>query len=178
LVLVDLHHDLFDLFEVNGLSAPTRAIDNCLALLNHARAWGFPVAFTRRIAAAETLGAASSYPRWISGFEPQRSDMVFDRCKPSCYASSEFAEMAEHLGGNFVFAGRVGELSCLSTAVDAHHHGHRPMAVIDALVSRGGKNLPTATMESALAHILSLYVDTDTTEGWMIATSRRLKVRE
>ena len=33
-------------------------------------------------------------------------------------------------------------------------------------------------MERALAHIVSLYVDCDTAEGWMIATSRRLKVRE
>ena len=178
LVLVDLHHDLFDLFEVNGLSAPTRAIDNCLALLSHARALGFPVALTRRIVASETIGTTPTYPRWINGFEPQRSDMVFDRCKPSCYASSEFAEMAEHLGGNFVFAGRVGELSCLSTAVDAHHRGQRPTAVIDALVTRGDKMLAPATMECALANILSLYVDTDTTEGWMAATTRRLKVRE
>ena len=178
LVLVDLHHDLFDLFEVNGVSAPTRAIENCLALLGHARALGFQVAFTRRIAASETLGAAPTYPRWISGFEPQRSDMVFDRCKPSCYASSEFAEMAEHLGGNFVFAGRLGELSCLSTAVDAHHRGERPTAIADAMVSRGGKNLPAAATECALAHIFSLYVETDTTAGWMIATSRRLKMRE
>ena len=178
LVLVDLHHDLLDLFEVNGRATPTRAIDNCLALLGHARALGFQVAFTRRIAASETLGAPPTYPRWINGFEPLRSDMVFDRCKPSCYASAEFAEMAEHVEGNFVFAGRVGEWSCLSTAVDAHHLGQRPTAVVDALISRGGKNLSAITMECALAHIFSLYVDTDTTEGWMRATSRRLKVRE
>jgi nicotinamidase-related amidase len=178
LVLIDLHHDLFDLFEVNGVSAPTRALDNCLALLSHARALGFPVAFTRRIAACETLGAPPTYPRWISGFEPQRSDMVFDHCKPSCYASAEFGEMAEHLAGNFVFAGRLGELSCLSTAVDAHHRGERPTAIVDAMVSRCSKNLSAATTEHALAHMLSLYVETDTTEGWTIATSRRLKVRE
>jgi len=178
LVLVDLHHDLFDLFEVNGVSGPTRAIENCGAVLEHARACGFPVAFTRRIAAPEHLAAAPSYPRWINGFEPLRSDMVFERCLPSCYASADFAEMAEHLGGNFVVAGQVGELSCLSTAVDAFHRDQRPTVLTDALVSRGGKDLPAATMERALAHILSLYVEPDTAEGWMIATSRRLKVSE
>jgi len=177
LVLVDLHHELFDLFEV-GVSGPTRAIDNCLAVLRHARALGFPVAFTRRIAEPEVLAAAPTYPRWISGFEPQRSDMVFDRCKPSCYASSDFAEMAEHLGGNFVVAGQVGELSCLSTAVDAFHRDQRPTFLTDALVTRGGKDLPAATMERTLGHVISLYVDTDTADGWTRATTRRLRVRE
>ena len=178
LVLVDLHHDLFDLFEVNEASGPTRALDNCVAVLGHARSLGFPVAFTRRITAPETLAGAPSYPRWLNGFEPQRSDMVFDHCLPSCYASTEFAEMAEHLGGSFVIAGRGGEVSCLSTAVDAFHRAHRPTFLTDALVTRGGKNVPASAMERALADILSLYAETDTAEGWMISTSRRLKVRE
>ena len=177
LVLVDLHHELLDLFEV-GVSGPTRAIDNCLALLGHARALGFPVAFTRRIAAPEVLGATPTYPRWISGFEPQRSDMVFDHCLPSCYSSAEFAETAEHLEGNFVVAGQAGEQSCLSTAVDAFHRNQRPTFLTDALVTRGGNDVPATTMEHALAHIVSLYVNTDTATRWMVGNTRRLAVRE
>ena len=177
-VLVDLHHDLLDLFDVNGDRSPTRAIENCRAVLRHARALGFPVALTRRISAPDGLGQPLSYPRWISGFEPQRSDMVFDRCRPSCYGSPEFVEMAEQLGGSFVLLGKVAELSCLSTAVDAFHRDHRPTFLTDSLVSRGGSDLPAATMESALAQLLSLYVETDTAERWMSATSLRLKVRE
>ena len=178
LVLVDLHHDLFDLFEVNGESGPTSALDRCGALLKHARTCGFPVAFTRRVAALESFAATPSYPRWINGFEPQRSDMVFDHSRPSCYDSCEFAQMADYLGGNFVMAGRMGELSCLSTAVDAHHRDHRPLLLIDALVSRSSKGLSAVTMERALAQIVSHYAETETAEGWMSATSRRLKVRE
>ena len=178
LVLVDLHHDLFDLFEVSEQAGPARAIENCAALLDHARACGFPVAFTRRMTTPTALGAVPTYPRWIDGFEPQRSDMVFDRWRPSCYASPEFAEIAEHLGGNFVLAGQAGELSCLSTTVDALHRDQRPTVITDALVTHGGRELLPATMERALAHILSLYAETDTTQGWMIATSRRLRMRE
>jgi nicotinamidase-related amidase len=178
LVLVDLHHDLVDLVEVNADSSPTRALENCAELLRHARACGFPVAFTRRIAVAENFAAPPTYPRWINGFEPHRSDMVFDHCRPSCYTSLEFAEMAEHLGGNFVIAGRLGESSCLATAVDAHHRDQRPTVLVDALVTRGSRALPPEMMERALAHILSLYAETDTAHGWMSATSRRLKVRE
>ena len=178
LVLVDLHHDLFDLFEVGGNSGPTRAIENCSAVLAHARALGFPVAFTRRIAAPQSFAGTPRYPRWINGFEPQRSDMVFDRCQPSCYASAEFAEKADHLGDNFVIAGQVGELSCLSTAIDAFHRGQRPTFLTDALVSCSSGDLPAETMERALAHIISLYAECDTADGWMMATSRRLKVHE
>jgi nicotinamidase-related amidase len=178
LVLVDLHHDLFDLFEVNDVSGPRQAIETCGEVLRHARALGFPVAFTRRIAAPENLAAAPSYPRWINGFEPQRSDMVFDRCRPSCYESPEFAEMADRLDGNFVLAGQAAEWSCLSTVVDAFHRDHRPMVLLDAVVSRTGRGLPSTAMECALGQILSLYADSDTAEGWMTATSRRLRVRE
>jgi nicotinamidase-related amidase len=178
LVLVDLHHDLFDLFEVNSTSGPTRALDNCFSLLRHARDLGFPVAFTRHVAAPETLAGAPTYPRWINGFEPQRSDMVFDHALPSCYSSAEFAETAAHLGGNFVVAGQVGELSCLSTAVDAFHRNQRPTFLTDALVTHGSRELPAVEMERALAHLLSFYVDTDMAGGWIASTSRRLKVRE
>lgn len=178
LVLVDLHHDLFDLFEVSDISGPTRALDNCLAVLRHARTLGFPVAFTRRIAAPDTLAGAPNYPRWINGFEPQRSDMVFDHGLPSCYSSAEFAEMADHLDGNFVVAGQVGELSCLSTAVDAFHRDQRPTFLTDALATHSDGDLPASAMERALAHIVSFYAETDTAQGWMIATSRRARVRE
>jgi isochorismate hydrolase len=178
LVLVDLHHELFDLVEVEGETALPRAIERCAEVLRHARSCGFPVAFTRRVAAPASLAAAPTYPRWIAGFEPQRSDMVFDHCRPSCYASSEFAEMTEQLGGNFVLAGRLGELSCLSTAVDAFHRDHRPTVLTDALVCRGGKDFPAVAMERALAHILSLYVEAETADSWISATSRRQKVRE
>jgi isochorismate hydrolase len=104
--------------------------------------------------------------------------MVFDHCRPSCYDSIEFAQMAEYLRGKFVMAGGMGELSCLSTAVDAHHRDHRPTMLVDALVSRCGKGVPATMMERALGEIVSLYAETDTAEGWMSATSLRLKVHE
>jgi acyl CoA:acetate/3-ketoacid CoA transferase alpha subunit len=72
----------------------------------------------------------------------------------------------------------VAELSGLSTAVDAFHRDQRPTFLIDALVTRGARDLPAATMEQALGHVISLYAEVDTAEGWMIATTRRLKVRE
>ena len=104
--------------------------------------------------------ASPAYPRWIEGIEPNRWDMVFDRQRPSCYASAEFREVADEIGGNYVIAGRFGELSCLSTAIDAFHRDHRPTVLSDALMCRAHDDVPAAAMLRAVTCILSHYADT------------------
>jgi isochorismate hydrolase len=178
LVLVDLHHDASDLMAICSSGSDTDAIVNCRRLLAHARANGFPVGFMRRLAAPPNPATTPVYPRWIEGFEPKRSDMIFDRWRPSCYASAPFAEMGECLSGNYVLAGQFGEMSCLSTAVDAFHRDHRPTFLTDALVIRGGDDISASAMQRAVAHIISLYADAKSTESWLRATTRRLRVRE
>jgi isochorismate hydrolase len=178
LVLVDLHHDASDLVAMCSSGSVTDAIANCRRVLAHARANGFPIGFTRRLAAPPNPATTPVYPRWIEGFEPRRSDMIFDRWRPSCYASAPFAEMGECLTGNYVLAGQFGEMSCLSTAVDAFHRDHRPTFLTDALVIRGGDDISASAMQRAIAHIISLYADAKSTESWLRATARRMRVRE
>jgi isochorismate hydrolase len=178
LVLVDLHHDASDLMAICSSGSVTDAIVNCRRLLAHARVNGFPVGFTRRLAAPPNPATTPVYPRWIEGFEPRRSDMIFDRWRPSCYASAPFAEMGECLNGNYVLAGQFGEMSCLSTAVDAFHRDHRPTFLTDALVIGGGDDISAGAMQRAVSHIISLYADAKSTENWLRATARRLRVRE
>jgi isochorismate hydrolase len=121
--------------------------------------------------------ASPIYPRWIEGFEPKRCDMVFDRQRPSCYASAEFRDMADDIGGNYVVAGQFGELSCLSTAIDALHRDHRPTFLTDALVSLSYEDTSASAVLKALARILSLYAEVVRTEPWIIATSQRVGAR-
>jgi isochorismate hydrolase len=175
LLLVDLHHD------VDGIDSPEggiscEALVNCRAVLRHARACHIPVAFTRLVAAPKNMLASPVYPRWIEGMEPSRWDMVFDRQRPSCYASAEFREIAEQIGGNYVIAGRFGELSCLSTAVDAFHHDHRPIVLSDALMCGKYDDLSAAAMRRALSCIFSQYELTVGTQVWIHASSRRVGV--
>jgi nicotinamidase-related amidase len=177
LVLIDMHHELLGGAETLANTVPTEVIANCRAALRHARACGIPVAFTRQVAPSVSMLASPIYPRWIEGFEPKRWDMVFDRQRPSCYASAEFRDMAEDIGGNYVVAGQYGELSCLSTAIDALHRDHRPTFLTDALVSRANEDLSAGAMLRALARILSLYADVSRTQPWIIATSQRVGVR-
>ena len=176
LVLVDLHHELMGGAEALGNTIPAEMIANCRRALRHARASGIPVAFTRQVAPSASMLDSPIYPRWIEGFEPKRRDMVFDRQRPSCYASAEFRDMADDIAGNYVVAGQFGELSCLSTAIDALHRDHRPTFLTDALVSCSHEDLSAGTMLRSLARILSLYADVTRTQPWIIATSQRVGV--
>jgi nicotinamidase-related amidase len=175
LVLVDMHHELRGA-ESLGNTIPTEVIANCRTALRHARANGIPVALTRQVAPSASMLDSPAYPRWIEGFEPQRRDMVFDRQHPSCYASAEFRDMADEIAGNYVVAGQFGELSCLSTAIDALHRDHRPTFLTDALVSCSHEDASAGTMLRALARILSLYAEVTRTQPWIFATSQRVGV--
>ena len=173
LLLIDLHHDA-SCAETHAATLQSEALANCRAVLRHARACGIPVAFTRQVVPPASLLDSPAYPRWIEGIEPNRWDMVFDRQRPSCYASAEFREVANEIGGNYVIAGRFGELSCLSTAVDAFHRDHRPTVLADALICRAHDNLPAAAMLDAVMCILPQYAQTIRTQPWIRATSRRV----
>jgi len=171
LVLADLHHwpALAEGERVKPRIAATLA--RCRDALMHARRMSFPVAFVRRVNNSGLFGQRKRYPTWLEGFEPGRSDMVFEHTMPSCYESPEFAAMAKHANGNFVLAGLFSETTCLSTAVDAHHRGHHCTYLEDASVSRGMGECESETAYRTLTHIISLYSDITSTGTWIHATS-------
>jgi isochorismate hydrolase len=173
LVLVDMHHDASH-GEMRRAPFFSEALANCRAALRHARACGIPVAFTRQVAAPVNLVTSPAYPRWIEGFEPSRWDRVFDRQRPSCYASPEFSEAADELCGNYVMAGRFAELSCLSTAVEAFHRDHHPIVLGDALMCAPQGHVPVPDMQQAITSILSHYAETAATQTWIRTTARKV----
>jgi isochorismate hydrolase len=101
--------------------------------------------------------------------------MIFDRHLPSCYTSTDFRDMVEEIGGHYVVAGQFAELACLSTAIDAFHRDHHPVFLSDALVVRGGSDLPPELMRKSLISILSLYSNVARTQPW-ITQSRSVGV--
>lgn len=174
LVLVDMHSDA---------SAPigpeySEAIENCRIALRHARARGFPVAFSRQLTSSSNLWATPDYPSWIDGIEPTRSDMIFDRPLPSCYANSEFVDMVDRIGGVYVIAGLFGEGACLSTAIDAFHREHRITFLADASASRACWDVSTEAMHKAVSGIMSHYAYVGGTRPWIQATSERVGASE
>ena len=135
LVLVDLQQEYIASPRVLALEETKSALANCSAALAHARAMGLPVAFVRWIDRTPIFNKASPFSRWIEGFQPHGVDMVFERNRPSCYASADFAEVIGGGGGNFVLAGFAGEAACLATAIDGFHRGHSITFLADASAS-------------------------------------------
>ena len=92
LVLVDLQQEYIASPRVLALEETKGALANCRAALAHARAMGLPIAFARWIDRGPLFNKATRFSRWIEGFEPHGVDMIFERNRPSCYASTDFAE--------------------------------------------------------------------------------------
>jgi nicotinamidase-related amidase len=106
-------------------------VRQCKIALLHARTHAIPVALTRRIDAPS--GAAdSSDAAWITGFEPQKLDRIFERVGGSFYSNPYFAEIAASCGGRVFVAGLTAEEDLRLTRQHAVRHGHAVTLLSDA----------------------------------------------
>src|SRR5258706_11292385 len=123
LVMVDLQERNHDKMARDRASDLARSMENCTLAIRHARRLGLPIAFTRQ---ADRPGSIErpAQSAWISGFEPKRSDMVFERQQPSCYTNQPFEDTVSRVGG-FAISALVSEATCLATAIDASHTSNR-----------------------------------------------------
>ena len=170
LVLVDLQQEYIAESRALALEGAPAALERCRVALEHARANGFPVAFLRWIDNAPFFNPNSRFARWIEGFEPHGCDMIFERNRPSCYASREFAEFMGLNGQPVVMAGFAGETACLSTAIDAFHRGHSFTYLQDASASHRLDNTDADNAHRAVGDIIRLYGEVLDTRSWVDAT--------
>jgi nicotinamidase-related amidase len=167
LVMVDLQENNYDELAKNRASDLIRSMQNCTLAIRHARNLGLPIAFTR---SSGNPGGMERSPQsaWISGFEPKRSDMVFERPQPSCYANQLFEDVVSRIG-SFAIAG-LAEEACLATAIDASHRGHRVTFLSDASVGRGRHDTDAKDVHILTTKAIELFADTVETRHWLIAT--------
>jgi len=173
LVMVDLQQEYIASPRVLALEETKGALANCRAALAHARAMGLPVAFVRWIDRTPIFNKASRFSRWIEGFEPHGVDMIFERNRPSCYASADFAEVIGGGGGSFVLAGFAGEAACLATAIDGFHRGHGITFLADASASHALDDIAAKDVHRVISTVAGLYGEVLTTKSWIARTSRR-----
>jgi nicotinamidase-related amidase len=171
LVMIDLQQKNYDELAKDRASDLRRSLENCLSAIQHARNLGLPIAFTRQ-GDNPGLIERSAQSAWISGLEPKRSDMVFERPQPSCYTNQMFEDVVSRIG-NFAIAGLVAEETCLATAIDASHRGHHITFLSDASVSRARHNTDSQAVHSLTTKAIELFADTVTTRHWLVATSPR-----
>jgi nicotinamidase-related amidase len=171
LVMVDLQMRTYEELAGDPACDIARALDNCMSAIRHARSSGVPIAFTRSNTATGS-GGGSEHSAWIAGFEPKRSDMVFERQQPSCYANPLFEDIVSQTG-SFAIAGLVAEEACLATVIDAAHRGHHVTFLSDASVSRGRLGADGRAAHVATTKAMELFADVRATRHWLIATSQR-----
>jgi hypothetical protein len=170
LVLVGLHR--FEDTEAN-LPRCTESLSACKDALAAARSAGLSIAHVRRLTAPASLHAWPSYPSWLPGFEPMRSDMVFDVLQPSCYSSVEFSQAMEYSRGNFAIAGHFGETMCLSTAIEAYHRKHLFTYLPDASKCQPPGQISPEIYRDALTHIIALYGEVMDSAAWAQSLQQR-----
>lgn len=171
LVIADLQEQNYHELARDPLSDVARSLENCMFAIRHARDSGLPIAFARQASTSE-WSETSTCSAWISGFEPRRSDMVFERRQPSCYASQLFEDVVSRVG-SFAIAGLVAEETCLATVIDASHRGHHVTFLSDASVSRRRPDADARSVHLVTTKAIELFADVAATRHWLVATSQR-----
>jgi len=172
LILVDLHDGPPAAASAHDQAGFRDVLEKCRAALSFARQRGFPVAFVRHMSPSPSFLAMHTCPSWIQDIRPARSDMIFERSLPSCYASGEFAQMARR-GGGLVLAGIFGETSCLATLMDGYSRNHLFTYLTDASVSRGHNGVAADEIHRSVVGIASNYSEISSTEAWIDRMSSR-----
>ncbi|MCJ2133814.1 cysteine hydrolase [Methylobacterium sp. J-026] len=170
LVLVDMQQE----YEIAGrpLALPRigPALENCRRALGHARDSGIQVAYVRWIG-APLFQAGTRFARWIEGFEPLGCDMIFDRDRPSCYASPAFADVMERGSPPLVVAGFAGEAACLATAIDGYHRGQDVTFLCDASASHALDGIAAEDIHRSVSAVLRAFADVTDTQAWIDASA-------
>jgi hypothetical protein len=170
LVLVDMHEGVYP--SCANQAGFLDVLEKCRTALAFARQRSLPVAFVRHMSPSPSFLATHACPSWIEDIRPARSDMIFERPLPSCYASSEFAQMARCAGG-LVLAGLFGETSCLSTLMDGYSRNHLFTYLSDASISRGHNGIAASDMHRSVMGIASIYGEISDTVAWIERMSRK-----
>ena len=171
LVFVDLQEEYIAAPRRLAVPGAAQALDKCRVALAHARAIGLPIAFTRWMGRAPFFNRATRFSSWIKGFEPFGTEMVFERDRPSCYASVRFAEMMDMTGGgNIVLTGFAGETACLATVIDAYHRGQQTTFLSDASASHSIDDISSSDLHRIVSKLMRMYGTVITTEDWVRAT--------
>jgi nicotinamidase-related amidase len=122
---------------------------------------------------APFFNAATPFSRWIEGFEPTGGDMVFERDRPSCFASRQFAEVMG-ASGSLVIAGFAGEAACLSTMVEGFHRGKKITYLADASASHSLDHMDGTEVHNVVAKLAGIYGEIQTTAEWVISSGQAL----
>jgi len=133
---------------------------NCRRWLAAARTLKLPIVHVRQIKSDVYFNQRSPFSRWIEGFAPLTTEMLYERSEPSCYANEDFDAFLGHIPNPLiVMAGLSGDQACLATAIDAHRRGHRLVMLGDCSASAALGSLSEAASHEAVCNLISRYAE-------------------
>jgi nicotinamidase-related amidase len=166
LVFVDMVADQIESEEGFGAREIDPVLAKCRLLLREARLRRWQVAFVRP--PGPSLAAFRGRPtHWIEGFEPRRTDMVFERNESSCYSGEQFESAMDAAGRVFVVAGFSADSTILSTLMDAARHDHFVGLASNASATRPLPGFDAAASHRALVAVAGRYATVVTAEHWV-----------
>ena len=165
IIFLDMQAEFVSEGRLLHIRTATPALHNARLLLDHARSAQLSIAHCRFRHYGNYFNPNTPYSTWIEGFEPNGSEMVFERDKPSCYTNPSFERMMESGGGrNSVIVGFMGSTSCLATLIDAHERGQNMKFAHDASASIASGHMSEIQAHHAAIHVASHFGDLITTE--------------
>ena len=97
--------------------------------------------------------------------------MIFDRDRPSCYASPAFADAMERGRSQLVIAGFAGEAACLATAIDGFHRGQEVTFLSDASASHDLDGISASDIHRSVSAVMRAFADVMDTQSWVDASA-------
>jgi len=134
------------------------ALDRSARLLTAARELRLPIAHFRQVRQSPFFNREAPVTDWIESFRPRGHEMVFERAKPSLYASSEFTSFLRHIDSPvIILAGLSSDQACLCTAIDAYHRDHTLLYVSDCSATPSIDQLGEGAAHSFVADLIARY---------------------
>lgn len=144
-------------FYLNGIE---ESLENCRAILSHARVQRWPVAHIRHIQKGHVFSDSNPCSRFVEGFEPFPHEFVFTKSNFSCYSCRGFEKFMEWSRADRIFViGYNSLMCCLSTILDGYNRGHELTFVHDASLARPTPNADEFSAHLHATDIIGLYTD-------------------
>lgn len=158
LVLIDIQNEYIAPGRPFRLAGIGPSLDNCRALLSHARRSGARIIHVRHLGDGPVFRRDSPESQFIDGFQPDAGEAVIEKSQLSCYSNPDFGKLVgEGAPGPVHVAGYGSTMCCMATIVAAPLFGHRLTFVHDASWARAGGGLDEAELHRNATAILAIH---------------------
>ncbi|MCW5696470.1 MAG: isochorismatase family protein [Bauldia sp.] len=158
IAFVDFQHEYLAEGRPHTISEAQPALDRSARLLAAARDFRMPVAHFRQVRQSPYFNREAAVTDWIEPFRPRGHEMVFERAKPSVYASGAFTSFLRHIDSPvIVLAGLSSDQACLATAIDAFHRDHTLIYVSDCSATPSIDHMNETASHSFVADLIARY---------------------